>query len=67
MTADEKQALETKLIESCSVQEKATAADITEIRSGKMPTSYSAKCIHACILETLGLVMVFAFLFLQSR
>lgn len=46
----------------CAEQEGATAADIEESQAMKMPSTNTAKCMHACIGETIGAVCLSWFL-----
>lgn len=45
----------------CAAKEGATSADVDDAYSKKMPTSTGAKCMHACIGETIGAVSQMSF------
>lgn len=40
----------------CAKKEGATSADVDDTFSKKLPATTSAKCMHACIGETIGAV-----------
>lgn len=56
MTADERKAMEKKILEECKAKEGATDADVTSLMAREMPTTQTAKCLNACMVETVGLV-----------
>lgn len=45
----------------CAAKEGATSADVDDAYSKKMPSSTGAKCMHACIGETIGAVSQMTF------
>lgn len=44
------------VIAECGKKEGATDDDIAEAIAKKLPSTKSAKCMHACIGETVGIV-----------
>lgn len=56
MTKEQKQEMFKKLADECATKEGATAADVDEALSGKLPSTNGGKCLHACIGEALGIV-----------
>lgn len=43
-----------KVATECAAKEGASSTDLDEVYSKKMPTTTNAKCMHACIGETIG-------------
>lgn len=41
---------------ACKTTEGATDADIKQLLQHNMPTTNTAKCMHACIMEAIGLI-----------
>lgn len=58
MTAEEREAHRGKLANECKGKEGATDADLAEFTARDKPSTPTAKCLHACIGETLGFVML---------
>lgn len=56
MSADEKKAIEQKLLAECQSKEGASDADVSELAARNVPTTQTGKCLHACVHEMLGLV-----------
>lgn len=44
-------------IRKCEKQEQATEADMKEFFEQKKPSTRAGKCLHACLMESIGLVM----------
>lgn len=38
------------------MQEHATEADIKEFQQQQKPSTHTAKCMHACLMESIGLI-----------
>ena len=45
-----------KLADECATKEGASAADLDEAFAKKLPSTTTAKCMHACIAEKIGVV-----------
>lgn len=56
MSVEQRQELENRLASECAKKEGVTDADLAEMKDRKLPTTQSGKCLHACIIETLGFV-----------
>lgn len=56
MSLDERKAMEKQLLNECKTKEGATDADVESILNRQLPTTQSAKCLNACLVETVGLV-----------
>lgn len=56
MSVDEKQAKKAALIAQCKSKEGATDADAQIFQAHEVPTTKTAKCLGACIMETIGVV-----------
>lgn len=48
-----------KMATECATKEGASSADLDEVFAKKMPSTEPAKCLHACIGETMGIVSHF--------
>lgn len=46
-----------EMIQRCQSQEKATENDMMEFSQQKRPTAHTGKCLHACLMENVGLVI----------
>lgn len=53
--------MKNKLFEDCGKSEGATPEDIDTLIKHQSPTTRAAKCVHACIGESLGLVNTIKF------
>lgn len=60
MQADlaEQQKLFEQLVKKCASKEEATSDDVTVMINREMPTTRAAQCLHACLMETVGLVII---------
>lgn len=56
MTADERKAMEKTMLAECKTKEGATDDDVASVLARDIPTTPTAKCVHACLIETVGLV-----------
>lgn len=56
MSVEERRAMEKSLLAECKTKEGATDADVTAAMAREMPSTKPAKCMHACMVETIGLV-----------
>lgn len=56
LSLEERKAMEKKILEECKTKEGATDADVSSIMAREMPTTQTAKCLNACMVETVGLV-----------
>lgn len=45
------------MIGKCQRKELATESDMSEFSQQKKPTTKTGKCLHACLMETVGLVL----------
>lgn len=56
MTKEEGMEMFKKIGSECATKEGASQADLDEAFAKKMPSTATAKCMHACIGETIGIV-----------
>lgn len=56
MSVEERKAMEKSLLSECKTKEGASDADVTAAMAREMPATKPAKCMHACMVETIGLV-----------
>lgn len=56
MSAEEGNAMKAKIHTGCKIKEGATDADAESLAAHAVPKTPGAKCMVACILETIGLV-----------
>lgn len=56
MTKEEKMAALQNIVADCAAKEKATEADLEELKAKKPATSPTAKCHRACLHENFGTV-----------
>ena len=56
MTKDQAIEMYKKLANDCAAKEGASAADLDEAFAKKLPSTATAKCMHACMSETMGVV-----------
>lgn len=54
---DERMGIVMDMARTCQKQEKSTDADLNELMKYEMPSTHSAKCLHACLLESVGLLV----------
>lgn len=45
-----------KMAKTCQEQEKSTEADFKQMMQHELPTSRTGKCMHACMMESIGLI-----------
>lgn len=45
------------MVRRCQSQEQATENDMQEFQQQRKPTTKTGKCLHACLMESIGLVM----------
>lgn len=56
MSAEERKTMEKSMLTECKAKEGGTDADIENLMAREMPATQSAKCMNACMVETVGLV-----------
>lgn len=56
MTEEEKKAIEVQLLADCKAKEGGTDADVQSMTDRDHPTTKAAKCMSACVAETIGIV-----------
>lgn len=44
------------MIRRCETQEQVTQDDMRDFAQQRRPTTTTGKCLHACLMETVGLV-----------
>lgn len=44
------------MIRRCQQQEQATESDMKEFFTQKKPSTKAGKCLHACLMESIGLI-----------
>lgn len=52
---------------ACQNQVQATEDDMKEFSMHSKPSSKSGKCLHACLMESIGLVILEFFIIIQSE
>lgn len=45
------------MVRRCQAQEQATENDLREFQQQRKPSTQTGKCLHACLMESIGLVM----------
>lgn len=61
LTPEQRKKIENQLIADCGKKEEVSEADVAAIMDRQLPSTRAGKCMHACMLETLGLVHSFQF------
>lgn len=56
--SEEQQKLFEQLVNKCASKEKATSEDVAVMINREMPTTRAGQCLHACLMETIGLVNI---------
>lgn len=56
-----------EMIGRCQRQELATETDMTEFSQQKRPSAKTGKCLHACLMESIGLVTASKTFFFKCR
>lgn len=56
MSLEERNKMELSLANECKTKEGATDADVTEMLARNLPTTPAAKCMQACVVETIGIM-----------
>lgn len=46
-----------EMIRRCETQEQVTDTDMKEFSQQRKPSSKTGKCLHACLMESVGLVI----------
>lgn len=44
------------MVQKCQMTEQATDSDMAEFSQQQRPSGKTGKCLHACLMETVGLV-----------
>lgn len=44
------------MVRRCQSQEQATENDLREFQQQRKPSTQTGKCLHACLMESIGLV-----------
>lgn len=52
------------MIGRCQRQEVTTETDMTEFSQQQKPSTKTGKCLHACLMESIGLVTIWTAIFL---
>lgn len=47
-----------EMIQRCQTEEKATETDMAEFSQQRRPSTATGKCLHACLMESVGLVRI---------
>lgn len=61
MTAAQRKKLEDRLIADCGAKEEVAESDVAAVMERQLPSTRAGKCMHACMIETLGLVYLIYF------
>ena len=56
LSADERAAMEKQLVTDCKGKEGASDDDEKLLFERELPSTKEGKCLHACIMEAIGLV-----------
>lgn len=51
-----------QMTQSCQTLVQATESDMKEFQMQKKPSTKSGKCLHACLMESIGLVILSIYL-----
>lgn len=43
-------------VKACQTKEGASEADVQEMMQGKLASTHKAKCLHACMMEEMGIL-----------
>lgn len=56
-----------QMVQRCKMQEKSTETDMAEFSQQRRPSTETGKCLHACLMETVGLVCDYLNLFFVEK